>query len=133
MNFKKSVVMPLGKQFTPELANSLRDFLAERDARFHDAIFTDAAPYLGIVSGPSGCGEAVWLAPLGKSKHRTLCTFLFGMAPSIGTDNYNTRILTTQSYVWQLVPPPPAAYELERWAIYKILHIPFHGIPRDLP
>ena len=82
-----------------------------------------ASKYLGIFLGPSA-GTTQWSLPLEKWSSRAATITDVGASAAIAANLYNSRAVTTMSYVAQLRPLPKAARAIERKIVNRILRVP---------
>jgi hypothetical protein len=119
----KCVVVPVATKFCPAIVELFRNWLAANLPGWARFAISAEGKYLGFLLGP-GAGASSWRAPLQKWMHRVLCLAGSHLAPSLGTADFNARIVSTLGYVAQLLPPPEVLWALELNAANKILHAP---------
>ena len=86
------------------------------------------AKYLGVFLGPRA-GQKQWHAQHNKWVDRARAIANMGTAASISVFQYNTRAVSTLSYIMQFCFPPAWLLRKERWCLAKILHIPYKAYP----
>ena len=89
----------------------------------HDFSVSGASKYLGIFLGPSA-GATQWSLPLEKWSARAATITDVGASAAIAANLYNSRAVTTMSYVAQLRPLPKTAKAVERKIVNRILRGP---------
>ena len=82
----------------------------------------DCARYLGAFLGPKSAHVA-WRSPIAKWSNRT-AMISAGAPCGVLVTLYNTRALTTLSYVAQFSLPPDRIYPRERALLGRLLHFP---------
>ena len=101
LKLSKCVIVPLHRRCSPHVVELIKIWLAKHIPIWHDFNVCGASKYLGIFLGPSA-GATQWSLPLEKWSARAATITDVGASAAIAANLYNTRAVTTMSYVAQL-------------------------------
>ena len=124
----KCVIVPIYTRCTLAVQAVWRDWLRSNLPKWKDFRVEGAAKYLGIFLGPSA-GALQWREQASKWTDRSRAIASKGASAAISVFQYNTRAITTMSYIAQFFPPPEWVLQRERWCLAKIFHVPYRALP----
>ena len=128
VNVNKCVVVPIYGICTLDMQARWRDWLAHHVPAWACFKIASLAKYLGVFLGPKA-GQKQWHAQHNKWVDRARAIANMGTAASISVFQYNTRAVSSLSYIMQFCSPPAWLMRTERWCLAKILHIPYKAYP----
>ena len=120
---KKCVIVPLGCSLSQELIDHIREWLKKRIPSWSSFSIAEEAKYLGFNLGPGVEDDGgVWVGPCAKWESRAGVLAKAKLAPAIGISEYNSRAVSTLSYVGQLFPFPESQLQKEKSLVQRIFH-----------
>jgi hypothetical protein len=127
LKVKKTNFIPLNLAGSEDASGELKSWLYTFVPQWADVQIVSSARYLGAFLGPKAA-SLMWKAPIAKWSNRCLALAQAGAPPGITIELYNTRALTTLSYVSQFSEFPERALPRERAMLGRILHLPGNAI-----
>jgi hypothetical protein len=123
LKMKKTNLIPLNATISDDDLQELKDWIKSNIPQWVDAQIVWSARYLGAYMGPKGA-SLMWNAPLTKWFNRSHALAQANAPPRYTIGLYNSRAVTTLSYVAQFSKLPERALPRERALLGKILHLP---------
>ena len=123
LNLKKTYFVPLNVKINEQTITTLRHWIHEHVPHWRDGQIVGYARYLGAFLGPKSANVS-WQSPLAKWSIRASLLAGAGTPIKVATMLYNTRALTTLSYVAQFSALPDCDHPRERALLGRILHLP---------
>ena len=109
----KTCIVPVATAISPELIETIRVWLSLHTPRWTGIKIQGSAKYLGFYLGPTAAFHG-WNNQRRKWSNRTKAIARSGVPLQPSILAYQTRALTTLSYIAQLVPPPKKIFPQER-------------------
>ena len=103
---KKCVIIPLGWKFSESLVNEILGFLKTNTPGWAAFAIRPSAEYLGFIIGPAGGNDDSWNEAIKNYTARADEIGKARLAPSLGTDLYTIKVVSTLPYIPQLCTPP---------------------------
>ena len=100
-----------------------KDWILKHIPRWSEVQIVDCARYSGAFLGPKSA-HVTWQSPVAKWSNRTATISTSGAPTGLLVALYNTRALTTLSYVAQFSLPPESIHPRERALLGRLLHLP---------
>jgi len=119
----KTCIVPVASAISPELCAMIRGWLSINTPRWTNIKIQGSAKYLGFYLGPTAAFHG-WNSQRRKWSNRGKAIARSGVPLQTAILAYQTRALTTLSYIAQLVPPPKKIFPQERGVISSLLRVP---------
>ena len=87
-----------------------------------------SSKYLGVFLGTDS-GSKNWCVQIGKYLERCRLIAANGTSAAVSLQQDNQRAVPVLGYLAQFFPPSEALLKAEKWALHKILHLPFNSFP----
>ena len=123
LKMKKTNFIPLNVQISDKVISSLRLWIYSNVSHRSGVQIVDCARYLGAFLGPRSANVA-WSSPIAKWSNRTSMISSSRGPISVSVQLYNSRALSTLSYVAQLSSFPKSVFPRERALLGRLLHLP---------
>jgi hypothetical protein len=127
LNLKKTNFLPLNVPLSATATSHLKGWLSKHVPHWSDVQIVDCARYLGAFLGPKSAHVA-WESPIAKWANRTSVIAASGAPVGVSVMLYNTRALSTLSYVAQFSFIPQSAFPRERALLGRLLHLPGNAL-----
>ena len=110
------------------MATVWRDWLARHLPQWAHFRIKSSSKYLGAFLGTDS-GSKNWCSQNGKYLERCRLIAANGTSAAVSLQQCNQRAVPVLGYMAQFFPPSGALLKAERWALHKILHLPFNSFP----
>ena len=100
----KCILVPLYSLASSHVVCVIRDWLARNIPDWYEFKVVSCAKYLGVWLGPLADSKQ-WRSQASKCIARATDIVALGAPPAVAAELYNTRAVTTLSYIAQFAPP----------------------------
>ncbi|CAK0788059.1 unnamed protein product [Prorocentrum cordatum] len=129
LKIQKCHIVPLSASFSPALASEALGRLSRTVPHWSAMKIVSELLYLGIWLGPSVDSMKPWIDPLAKARLRARAVGRGVTPASLSSIIYNTRIVSTLSYVSQFFWMPRAALACELGVLAQVFRVALGTFP----
>ena len=123
LKLKKTNFVPLNVELCDAAIATIHSWIRDHVPQWIDVQIVSCARYLGVFLGPKSATSS-WTSPLEKWRNRATTIAAAGAPVGFAVEMYNSRALTTLSYVAQVAKLPEKSLPRERALLGRLLHLP---------
>ncbi|CAK0813889.1 unnamed protein product, partial [Prorocentrum cordatum] len=131
LKVSKCKIAPLSDRFSPNLSATVSYWVSHLVPEWSSFEVAPKLLYLGLWLGPAVVPSTSWIDPVAKLRLRARAIGRGTTPASLSATLYNTRAVTTISYVAQFCWPPASALQPELSTLAQVFRIPLGTFALD--
>ncbi|CAK0857630.1 unnamed protein product, partial [Prorocentrum cordatum] len=131
LKVSKCKIVPLSDRFSPDLSATVSFWVSHLVPEWSSFEVAPKLLYLGLWLGPAVVPSTSWIDPVAKLRLRAQAIGRGTTPASLSATLYNTRAVTTISYVAQFCWPPSSALQPELATLAQVFRIPLGTFALD--
>ncbi|CAK0822839.1 unnamed protein product, partial [Prorocentrum cordatum] len=131
LKVSKCKIVPLSDRFSPSLSTAVSQWVSRVVPEWSSFEVAPKLLYLGLWMGPAVVPSTSWIDPVAKLRLRAQAIGRGTTPASLSATLYNTRAVTTISYVAQFCWPPASVLQPELSTLAQVFRIPLGTFALD--